>query len=682
MTCALARLAATVQARLGELVVRPFSLVCLLLAANALAMPYVGFSHDSRLYAVQLAERLQPGTFGDDLYLRYGSQNRFSIFTLVMAPLVWAVGLQAAFFAVYLASKALFFWGLARLVRVLVPDGAVAVLSLLALAIVPLPFGGNAIFHLNESFLTPRIASCGLVLLGLEQMLAGRVWAALVLLAAALVMHPLMAPAGVLTALAWWLFMRRNRMWLLVLGGLLLVAGVCLGYQPLGERLLGHIDEEWRGIYLNVCFYIDPGQWSAGDWARILLGILVTVVAAVGYARSHAAFLLAVLAAGLAGLAGTFVTLHTSYLLLYQVSPYRTLWLLELLAIPLAVWGLVVLWRRHTASLLALPGLALLAAYDWSQLGSLEPCLILITLPASIIVCRGLGRTPRPEDWVRRSAAASLTVSVLLLAAYNLFVFVLLFSYRPTFHLDTHPVQILRAAPALLYRLPELLAAVALAAWLLSRLGPGRRFQLACVGLWLGYQAAIAAVPEAAWYRRHFTAGQPPRDFVADFVHERARDLGRTPTVYWPTDLRDIWLLADARSFFSSVQLSGCGFNRGTALEGKRRALLVGPFEAASLRRFPPLEPWWCTNLCRFYEVDEDEAPPRAEDLFRLSREEGLDFIVVEDAVDGLYCASDGRYYIYDCTRLRELERQHKALPREADTEAGGRMASALSRRH
>jgi len=60
-----------------------------------------------------------------------------SVSPLAQRATVRALGLQAAFFAVYLASKALFFWGLVRLVRLLVPDAAVAVLSLLGLAILP-----------------------------------------------------------------------------------------------------------------------------------------------------------------------------------------------------------------------------------------------------------------------------------------------------------------------------------------------------------------------------------------------------------------------------------------------------------------------------------------------------------------------------------------------------------------
>src|SRR5262245_21665339 len=198
MTHRLSTLPEKASSLLGRLWAHPSSLLCVVLAANAVAQPYAGFSHDARLYAAQVVEKVHPGTFAEDLFLRYGSQDRYSVFTPLLAPAVALFGLEATFFCLYLASKAFFFWGLIRLTRAVIPDGPAAVLSLLYVAIVPLPFGGNEILHLNESFLTPRIAACGLVFLGLERMLAGRLMAALALLAGALVLHPLMAFGGLL----------------------------------------------------------------------------------------------------------------------------------------------------------------------------------------------------------------------------------------------------------------------------------------------------------------------------------------------------------------------------------------------------------------------------------------------------------------------------------------------------
>ena len=153
-------------------------------------------------------ERIHPGRFAGDLYLRYGSQDRYSVFTVLIAPLVRICGLHVAFFCVYLASKALFFWGLLRLSRVLISSNVALVLALIHLAIAPVAFGGNEIFHVNESFLTPRLSSCALVLLALERLLTGRMVIAGLLLLGSFLLHPLMAVGGILPAGLWWLACR------------------------------------------------------------------------------------------------------------------------------------------------------------------------------------------------------------------------------------------------------------------------------------------------------------------------------------------------------------------------------------------------------------------------------------------------------------------------------------------
>src|SRR5262245_53474328 len=108
-------LAGRLFAALDRLASRPLTVLCLLLLANALAAPYRGLFHDARLYAAQVRERVEPGSMAEDLYLQYGSQDRYSVFTPLMAPAVAAIGLEPAFFLAYLLGKAFFFWALLRL---------------------------------------------------------------------------------------------------------------------------------------------------------------------------------------------------------------------------------------------------------------------------------------------------------------------------------------------------------------------------------------------------------------------------------------------------------------------------------------------------------------------------------------------------------------------------------------
>jgi hypothetical protein len=657
MTQAVIRWAGRLGSRLGRLADSPLSLLAVLLLANALVRPYGGFAHDARLYAVQVAERLQPGSYGEDLFLRYGSQDSYSAFTRLLAPLVSLLGLGPAFFLVYLASKALFFWGVLRLTLALVPDRPAAVLALLFVAVAPLPLGGNEIFHLNESFLTPRIAACGLVLLGLERMLAGRPRVALLGLAGGMLLHPLMAVGGLFVFLAWWLAQRLTPRQLAVLAAVLgVLAAAALAYRPLGTRLFGSMDDEWRDIHLEICFYIDPAWWAARDWARLGAELLVCGAAAFTYARPCRRFVLAVLAVGLLGLLGSALAVRTPYLLLIQTSPYRALWLAELLAVPLGFWGAAHLWRRGPGLAgAAAPGLVLLLTCRWG--GPLVSSLVvwLALFPIFLVAWRGLGARPRRPDWLRWAAAADFAITALLLLALDALGTVQVCRLRPDFRLDIHPLQVVRAAPGVIDLLSVLGLVLLGAAGLAAGLGTGVRLRRTCLALWLAYQAGLAWAYDAPWYARRFSARHAPREFVASFLRDHAGPGARRPTVYWPTDLRDIWLVGGARSYFNTVQMSGSSFNRGTALEGKRRALLVRRFELSQMVPYPPPPPWWREALERFFRAEEIDPIPTEDDLWRLCQEEGLDFVILEAPLGGLPCATDGRYYIYDCRRLRAL---------------------------
>ena len=295
MTLSIEGLVEDLETRLERLAADPVTLVCLLLAANALVEPYRGLDHDSRLYAVQTLERIHPGSFAGDLYLRYGSQDRYSVFTVLMAPLVQFCGIHVAFFCVYLASKALLFWSLLRLCRVLISGNLALILALIHLAIVPVAFGGNEIFHVNESFLTPRLSSCALALFAMERMLAGRIVVVGMLLLGSFVLHPLMAVGGILTAGLWWLASRgtaRQLVWIALAA--VALTTLVTGLEPVGDRLFGHMDDVWRTINLKTCFYIRPARWSWDDWIRITLGCGFTVWAAAALPRSAAVEILGI----------------------------------------------------------------------------------------------------------------------------------------------------------------------------------------------------------------------------------------------------------------------------------------------------------------------------------------------------------------------------------------------------
>jgi hypothetical protein len=647
--------------------------LCAALALNALALPYAGFLHDAQLYAAQVLERLQPGRFRDDLFLLYGSQDRYSLFTPLAVPVVRLLGLRPAFLVLYLASKLLFFWGALRLTGAVVRDRAATLLAMLFLALAPLPWGGNQVFHLNESFLTPRVAACGLVMLGLERMLAGRLKTSLLALGGSFLLHPLMAAGGLLIFLAWKLPQHLTTRQLAVAAvALCLVAAAVVGYEPLGGRAFGRMDEEWRDVYLGLCFFIRPEVWTAGDWARVVWSFLVVGAGVAWFARDAARFLLAVLCAALAGLVGSLIAVGSHYLLLLQVSPYRAMWVLEFLAAPLGFLGVVRLWRRGTGPGRAAGlGLLLVVAGDWNELTLGCLGLFLALTEACAIGYRGLGKQPRQPDWLGPSGSAAFVALAGLLAAGTAWWLAVMLSAPTPPHLDAHPLVFFWFAPQVLPKLPLLLLACFALALGVGLLGPRWQYRAALLGLWLGYQTALTAVSWSPGYQQRYSEDWKRARLIATHLETDPHPGRPAPTVYWPTELRNVWFGVGAHSYFNRAQMAGSGFNRGTALEGKRRARLVERFESNYVRTSPSIAADWRPFFLRFYHATEGDQPPTRGDLLELCREEVLDLVVVGQRFDGLYSATDGRYYLYDCRRLRSGVRPAAGEPRSLHPQAG-----------
>ena len=53
------------------------------------------------------------------------------------------------------------------------------------------------------------------------------------------------------------------------------------------------MDEEWRAIHLQRCFYIKPSVWRPEDWVRLVGAVVVLLVGIRWFARDSARLLLA-----------------------------------------------------------------------------------------------------------------------------------------------------------------------------------------------------------------------------------------------------------------------------------------------------------------------------------------------------------------------------------------------------
>jgi hypothetical protein len=79
------------------------------------ARPYRGVRQDAILYLAQTFDRLSPSIYGGDLFFRFGSQDRYSAFSVVMAPVVRLLGITAAEVALLCLAQLALLAGVARL---------------------------------------------------------------------------------------------------------------------------------------------------------------------------------------------------------------------------------------------------------------------------------------------------------------------------------------------------------------------------------------------------------------------------------------------------------------------------------------------------------------------------------------------------------------------------------------
>ena len=401
-----------------QLADRPWTLFCLLLAMNALARPCYATAHDAHLYSLQALNQAEPGSYADDVFLRFGSQDQFSIFSRLMGPTVALLGVRTAFFLGYLVFNALFIFALFRLVRALIDDPVIATLSLIYLVTAPLSYGGFDIFTVHEQFFTPRIVGMAFTMFALERMLRQHFVQALVLLIAGSLMHPLMAFGGVMI---WAGYVACTFLPTRVFAGLLIAAllglTAILSIHDVGTRLFGPMDDDWHQMIRLAVGYNYPDTWTFKDWLNVAVSIAVPIAACVSldHGDPQRRQLLAIVAlAGIVGLIATVAASFLPYALLLQGQPYRVLWILKVFQVPLG-FVLIANWSSEPRARIA--AIALFAFFCIMHYLPHELAITAIAVALSIGVSR-LQEDTEPNAWWY-AAARGLALGALGWMAYR-----------------------------------------------------------------------------------------------------------------------------------------------------------------------------------------------------------------------------------------------------------------------
>jgi len=535
----------------------PWLLIALLWLINA---NYFGLEHDAVLYTFQALAHRSPELYSSDIFLKFGSQDRFTMFTPGYATLIGWLGVdRGAMVATLLCQAALLFaaWRLIR--RLVTPTLALA--GFACLVALPNDYGPRRIFCVIENFVTPRMLAEALVIFALLALLQRRRVLSIALLLLGTLLHPLMAAPGFVMAVFLWQ-PQVPRRWLFAAAAMGLAVVAAVGSLPALDGW--RVDADWRTALDVHADYLFLQNWEPHDWSRVACGMLTVTLAACFLAHSPVRQLaLAALFTATAGLALALVSVDWLHLAVFmQGQPYRWLWPVSLLA-PLLLPALAMaLWNRNEAG----RATVLTLAAGWiMRIEPVAPAFLVVVAVFAILAWHGT-RDPRIRRWLPVGGALLLGIAALYSFASNVLT-------NSAVYEEGH-------APEALNRLRSFCvdglvpALLILGVMRLHHARPRAASAAAAAALLAG---ALCLLPftAQAWTYRTFDDS-----VVATFGEWRALVPPRAD-VAWVEAPMTNWYVLQRPSYFSGHQTGSVVFSRAAALETIRREremipLLIG----------------------------------------------------------------------------------------------------------
>jgi hypothetical protein len=538
--------------RYSRLEVTVLLLLCVI--AWALSHSYRGIFHDAGLYTLQALARLAPASLGQDVFLRFGSQDRYTIFSPIYAAASQLLGTEAAAATLTFALQMALFvcgWLVARAVM----PARMALYGLAVLVAIPGDYGTERIFTCVEQFLTPRMAAEALVLASLAAALSARTRVALVLIVLAALMHPIMASAGIAALLCIYLAIPHPRLMVKLLAVATAAAAAATLAMP--EGVWGRLDSAWLRLVTDRSPYLFLSNWQIDDWARIVVTLATLAVALVRVPTERARILCqAALLITASGLLLTFIACDELHLiLLTQLQPWRWQWLGTVMAALFLPLILSTRWRLGVSGRTTV----LLLAAAWIFGSNAFALVAALAAAGSTALTRRLSASEaRLVFW---GSCGMLAIALTWRIASNL-------EFTDAHYLAADIPLWLRRAMSFAHDGSAPMAVIALAWWFSNALH--RRWGL----MLLGTLAAAGCVALLTGTWAQWTVRLYPAQRIAQFAAWRSQ-IPPGADVFWPESPVATWLLLDRPNYLSVLQTSGMVFSRNTAMEMQRRALAL-----------------------------------------------------------------------------------------------------------
>lgn len=544
-----------------------FGFILCIIAFWMLRHPYEGLVHDSILYAFSALARLHPESLAHDIFLSVGVQDRYTLFSPLASTLIHLMGLEPAAALITLTAQIAFFgcaWLLAR--QLMSP--AEALLSVALLVVLPSIYGDAHIFSYAESFMTPRLPAEAFVLAALTAVLRERYGFAAACLAAAALLHPIMAAAGVAMLFILRVGLRRPVVASAIaatgLAALIAVAWLA----PFGP--IARFDTGWFDLLFSRGTYLFPSRWRPIDWAHASVPLTVLAVGAMTAPPSRLRSLC--IAALILGLSGLGISLLGSDLLhvviVAQAQPWRWLWLSNAMAVVLMPAVLKNCWAADSSQRSA--AILLVAAWvciDEVYAPAIGLLAILAVTSARYVDAPHRGRLMVVGAWI------VLIFGSLVLSEYVLRVMkqVSLIPPDSTLYDSRYLLWLRHWKP---WQAGGVLpSAVLFGVWWMAmrRRTPPTVLAVATIGIMLC--AAVVPLARNAWTRVDL-----PASLRTEFSSWR-EIIPPQAQVLWARSAFPTWFLLERPSYWSQTQTAASVFSEDMAREIARRQLVIFAIE-------------------------------------------------------------------------------------------------------
>ena len=522
-----------------------------LLTVWAFCNPFFGTDRGGLIYSARALADLDPDGIGRDIMFRFDGQSSFTVFTIGLRTLTRLVGASSVTMLISAAAVLTGFCGAVAMAAT-AATGPARILALVFAATLPTDYGGFRLFSYAEAAATPRPFAEALVLCALAALVCRRTIPAVLLIGAALVVHPIMALPGLVIIAIWSAI--EDRRWLIVWLAVAVcgIGAVALGLAPF-DRVGAVVDPEWRGILAARNPHLFPSLWPDGWIGRDAARTATLLVAATIVPNPVRRLFLLSLGVGALGLAaGYWLAGSLGSLAIVQAQTWRMMWIVYALASTAAAVCVLDLWPRGGTARIVLILLALVWIYADSDLFAV----------VFGIAAVGLHRRLRPESYP--VSPALLRCALVILGGLGLmglvqtqFAFHDLFAAAPAALKNDA-----RRTIATLYDYMPLAIVAAIVSLLpLPRLSTPILAVVAATG---------ALVVVGCWDQRSaadvgFDSGQgaPALERIV---------AGRPGEIYWIDGGRETWSWLHRPQWLSAVQGAGLVFSRDLALVYQARA--------------------------------------------------------------------------------------------------------------